>query len=419
MVVGTEAGMAAAIMVAAITAAVIMVVVIMEAAILVVMASGTRMAAGIMAGPASQLAARHRGPNFGQIRNAAVRPANFRNALNVHSSAFRNGRLISNPAARAQIAAAAALAGWHGASSGWWQHAGGGYGWVGPLFWPFAYNDLYDYTIWGDGLGFWGYGYPDIYAGIFGPYGYDGLSAYLPQRPVGRRQARGVPLDRLCGSDRREIVGLPIDQIAAAVQPTEAQGASLDELGNASIQASEMIRASCPSQVAATAPGRLTAMQQRIEAMEKAVDLVQPALDRFYGSLTDEQKARFNALAEDQRRATASSNTGGSLVQNCATPAALDWPSTDIDARLHPNDTQRAALQVLQDTSAKVSASLKAACEPSDVMTPPARMAAVRKRLDTMLDGVKSVRAALEDFYATLNDEQKAQFEAIGPRRTS
>jgi hypothetical protein len=52
-------------------------------------------------------------------------------------------------------------------------------------------------------------------------------------------------------------------------------------------------------------------------------------------------------------------------------------------------------------------------------MTPPARMAAVRKRLDTMLDGVKSVRTALEDFYATLNDEQKAQFEAIGPRRTS
>jgi hypothetical protein len=54
--------------------------------------------------------ARHGGPNFGQIRNAAIRPANFRNALNVHSSAFRNGRLIGNPAARAQIAAAAALA---------------------------------------------------------------------------------------------------------------------------------------------------------------------------------------------------------------------------------------------------------------------------------------------------------------------
>ena len=348
-----------------------------------------------------------------------MRPVNFRNALNVHPAVFRNGRLMSNPAARAQIAAAAALVGWHGVGNGWWQHPGGFYGWVGPLFWPFAYNDLYDYTIWGDGLGFWGYGYPDIYAGIFGPYGYDGLATYLPQRPYGRRQARGVPLDQLCGSDRREIAGLPIDQVAAAVQPTDAQGASLDELGNASLQAADIIRASCPTQVAATAPGRLAAMQQRIEATVKAVDLVQPALDKFYGSLTDEQKVRFNALAEDQRRATAYNSASSSLVQNCGASAALEWPGTEIEARLHPNDTQRAALQVLQDTSAKVSASLKAACQPSDVMTPPARMAAVRKRLDVMLDGVKSVRAALEDFYATLNDEQKAQFEAIGPRRTS
>ncbi|TWA98431.1 LTXXQ motif family protein [Bradyrhizobium stylosanthis] len=80
---------------------------------------------------------------------------------------------------------------------------------------------------------------------------------------------------------------------------------------------------------------------------------------------------------------------------------------------------QSRAEQVLQDASTKASASLRAACQPGEVMTPPARMAAVRKRLDTMLEGVKSVRAALEDFYATLNDEQKAQFEAIGPRRTS
>lgn len=361
--------------------------------------------------------ARHGGQNFGQIRNAAVRPGNFRNALNVHSGAFRNSRLISNPAARAQIVAAAALAGWHGAGGGWWQHPGGVYGWVGPLFWPFAYNDLYDYTIWGDGLGFWGYGYPDIYAGIFGPYGYDGLATYLPQRPSGRRHARSVPLDQLCGSDRREITGLPVDQIAAAVQPTGAQGASLDELGNASIEAAAIIRASCPTQVAATAPGRLAAMQQRVEALVKAVELVQPALDKFYGSLTDEQKARFNALAEDQRGTARGDNA--SLVKGCGAPVGLDWPGAEIDARLHPSETQRAALQVLQDTSAKVSDALEAACQPSDAMTPPARMAAVHKRLDNLLDGVKSVRAALEDFYATLSDEQKAQFEAIGPRRTS
>jgi hypothetical protein len=52
-------------------------------------------------------------------------------------------------------------------------------------------------------------------------------------------------------------------------------------------------------------------------------------------------------------------------------------------------------------------------------MTPPARLVAIGKRLDVMLQAVKLVRAALEDFYATLSDEQKAQFEAIGPRRTA
>jgi len=47
-----------------------------------------------------------------------------------------------------------------------------GYGWVGPLFWPFAYFDIYDYAIWGSGFGapFWGYGHDDIYAGMFAPY---------------------------------------------------------------------------------------------------------------------------------------------------------------------------------------------------------------------------------------------------------
>ena len=36
-----------------------------------------------------------------------------------------------------------------------------------------------------------------------------------------------------------------------------------------------------------------------------------------------------------------------------------------------------------------------------------------------MLQAVKDVRAALDNFYATLSDEQKAQFEAIGPRRSA
>jgi hypothetical protein len=338
------------------------------------------------------------------------------------SGALRSGRVLSNPAARAQIAAAAAMAGWHGGgANGWWQHYGGGYGWVGPLFWPFAYLDIYDYAIWGDGIGFWGYGYPDIYAGVFAPYGYDDLAGYLPQRRPSRRHGSFAQIGPMCGNDSRDIAGLPIDQIAEAVQPSEAQGAALEELGNASIAAAQTIRAACPTQVVLTAPNRLAAMQQRIEAMVVAVAAVRPALEKFYGLLDDEQKARLNALAEDQRKTSAANNANGSAAQNCsaAPPAALEWPTSEIEARLHPNDTQRGALQVLQDASAKAAEMLKAACQADEAMTPPARLAAIGKRLDTMLQAVKLVRAALEDFYATLSDEQKAQLEAIGPRRTA
>jgi hypothetical protein len=41
-------------------------------------------------------------------------------------------------------------------------------------------------------------------------------------------------------------------------------------------------------------------MEQRLKVMLEAINIVQPALDRFYASLTDEQKARFNLLGSPQ-----------------------------------------------------------------------------------------------------------------------
>jgi hypothetical protein len=69
------------------------------------------------------------------------------------------------------------------------------------------------------------------------------------------------------------------------------------------------------------------------------------------------------------------------------------------------DDPQRAALRVVQDATAKAADMLKVTCQPDDVVTAPARLAALAKRLDTMLQAVKLVRPALENFYATLSDE--------------
>ena len=335
---------------------------------------------------------------------------------------------LGNPAVRREIVAAAALAGWHGGrtANGWWRHGDGGYGWVGPLFWPFAIYDIHDYAIWGDGIGFWNYGYPDIHAAIFAPYGPDDLAAYAGPGPhgpkhLGSRHRRVPSLQQLCGDDSRDIGGLPIDQMQQAMQPNEALRAALDDLANALVSAAQMIRGSCPAQTAFTAPARLAVMQQRIGAMIMAEQALEQPLGKFYDLLDDEQEARLNALAEDRRKMSAANRAMAAPAQGCgaAQIAALQWPADEIEARLHPNDTQRAALKGLQEANARAVEILSADCQPNDVTTPPARLDAVTGRLDAMQQAVALVKAALENFYATLSDEQKAQFEAIGQKRTA
>ncbi len=377
--------------------------------------------------------------NLQQTRQAVARTNAVHNVLSSRAveGALRNRTALLNPNSRAQIAAVAATAGWQGShmgAGGWWRHRHGGYGWIGPVFWPFAYYDLYDYTLWGYGYDdpFWDYGYVDIYAGLFAPYGYDDLVAYLPPGPSGsattvgqvsgtRRTAASEDLVPFCGDDSRGIADLPIDQIQQAIQPNDAQRAALDELGNASIKAAQDIRAACPTRAALTAPDRLAAMQRRIEAMITAANTVLPPLQEFYDLLSDDQKVRLNALGQDQRKREASHGHDVSLAQSCGAPppGVTNWPTAEIDARVHPTEAQRASLAALQDASAKAVDMLKNECPVSEPITPPARLKTVVKRLDTMLQAVKTVRSALEDFYGKLTDEQKAQFESIGPQRSA
>ena len=228
------------------------------------------------AGPTSRGNAVRSTPGSTSLR--AVKTTAVRNTLNSRSVAatLRNSSALRNSRTRANITATAATAAWHNGRDGehgWWRHGNGGYGWVGPLYWPFAYYDMYDYAMWGDGYddSFWGYGYGDIYAGLFAPYGYDELTGYLPQyastnpgspapaspasgnakcrnRParanVRRRTATTSPACRSINSSK-------------TIQPTDAQRAALDDLANASIKAAQGIKAACPTDIALTAPSRL------------------------------------------------------------------------------------------------------------------------------------------------------------------
>jgi len=224
----------------------------------------------------------------------------------------------------------------------------------------------------------------------------------------------------MCGEDGRDIAGVPIDQIRSTLALNDAQRAALDDLANASTKAAQGIKATCPNQNSLTAPARLAAMQQRIEAMISATGIVQPPLQKFYDSLDDNQKVRLNALGQDQRRSEAAKSKRSTPAENCTAQANAEaWPASEIEATVHPTEAQRASLTALQDATAKAADMLKTSCQPNEAITPPARLEAARKRLDVMLEAVKTVRTPLDDFYGRLSDEQKAQFEAIGQRRSA
>jgi hypothetical protein len=62
--------------------------------------------------------------------------------------------------------------------------------------------------------------------------------------------------------------------------------------------AAAVFKASCPADNAfpLTPPGRLQTMTLRLKATQQSVQTVRPALEKFYESLSDEQKERFNTI---------------------------------------------------------------------------------------------------------------------------
>ncbi|MEY9232566.1 hypothetical protein ABIF65_009350 [Bradyrhizobium japonicum] len=359
----------------------------------------------------------------GRYRSAALRSQDPRGA--------ERGQPANPYILRAALTAQAALSGWHGGRrpQGWWRHPDGSYGWAGPVFWPFAHDDLTTAIILGDTTGLSLYGYGDIYAAIFAPYAATEFAAYTA--PQGRR-ARKVPsVEVVC--DASDTGGLPLDRIAALVQPNELQRAALDELATAWVAARDTIRTACPTQVPATAAERLGLMQTRLAAMIKATDAIAPPLAKFVDLLDAGQKAKLDALANERRAALAAGQR-----KDAQAPAACEagydprydvqaqrqyeqlvqqqWPAGEIASTLRLDDTARARLEVLQDTTLRTMETLSA-CPSKAEPTPQARLTAVKARLETMLQAVKGVGDALDDFEADLSDEQKAGFEAIGPKR--
>ncbi len=300
--------------------------------------------------------------------------------------------------------------------------------WLGRVFWPYAYSDIFDYAFWPDAYddGYWAYAYDEMFDGVFwadgGPY--SNYANAAPNETTGSAQANR-DVAALCGDPGQGITAWPFAEIQQAVQPNAEQKILLGDVKEAAAKAASAFKTSCTSAAPMTPSGRLQAMTKRLEATLEAVLTVRPALDKFYNSLSDEQKARFNAIGPDirQRQADrdARKRTEADNAKACgeAKPGLVNLPIEQIEDAVKPSDDQQGALDRLEQANKQAADTLQTACPEETPLTPAGRLEATEKRLQAMVEAAKTLQPALDEFYAVLNNEQKARFNTMTAARSN
>jgi len=295
--------------------------------------------------------------------------------------------------------------------------------WYGPVFWPYAYSDVFDYAFWPSGYddGYWAYAYDDFFDGVFwgeaGPPPDYGYASALPNTPAARPSNAAV--QELCTQPGTGITAWPFAEINSKVGLNPDQKQLLDQVRSSGQKAAAVFKASCPAEkaFARTPPGRLQAMTLRLGATLEAVQTVRPAMVTFYDSLNDEQKERFNEIGPKQPKNNAeASQASAQDGKSCSAPKAglTNLPIERIEDAVKPTDAQEDGLKQLEDATAKAVSIMQAACPEDMAVTPPGRLEAMEKRLRAMIDAANTVKPALNDFYESLSSEQKARFNRIG-----
>jgi hypothetical protein len=354
----------------------------------------------------------------GNLNTGNLRAASLARTHAVFGNRAIANRALANVAMRSAIHPARFHGRFFGSHWPWWR-GGIVVGWIGPVFWPYAYDDFFDYVFWPYAYDdFWPYAYDDVYYGIYGNYAYADPGVRSGPRSPARSQARGEGgtqrVAGVCGDKAAELTDWPIERITEIVQPTDAQRGGLDDLKAASAKAVDILKSGCPNDLPSTPTGRLAAMESRLQVMLQAVQTVRPALDRFYQSLDDEQKARFNVISPgDHSAATGKDQRDLATLCDEKSSGVTDLPIDRIAKAVQPTPTQQGSLDDLRDASVRASEGLKANCPAYQALTPTGRVEAMEKRLDAMLGAVRTVQPALVKFYDALGDEQKARFNSL------
>jgi len=291
-------------------------------------------------------------------------------------------------------------------------------GWVGPAAWPSAYEDILGVTF-----------APDEYAGQLRGHGFDVIADTIAGRfdvtqPPASAGTTGAavrddtndrsPADR-CRDTSAVQPDWPATRIEEAGKLSDSQRQTLDQLQAAVTQSLKTIKADCRNSAALTAPDRLSALVQTLWTVRDAGLFVRTPLKNFYGSLTEPQQA---SLVTDEPQSNPNSNAANNdqhkAYQACAAQnvGAAERMIKEIEQRVRPNKGQAPSFQNLHKTSSDMAKLLMASCAQSLPTVPLARLDAADNQLTTMNYAATSMQIAFNNFYATLNDGQKARLDA-------
>jgi LTXXQ motif family protein len=278
------------------------------------------------------------------------------------------------------------------------------------VFWPSAADDLVGYAFFPRGTNdrFWAFGYGAILRGAFADS--DAADVRRGRRIAGKAGSAADLSGDLCGSGRvSDGTDRLIERIEQAIEPNASQRDVLVELRTALAQTVDRIKSACPAATPTTTTERLKAIQDRIWAMRDALLTLRLPLERFHGSLNDEQRWRLHRADPDAETA-ATTGSGGARTENCGERAAsiADWPMRAIERAVRPTEQQRATLEMLRMRLAAMAPLIASSCPTYPLLGPSGRIAAAADRLDVMLFTVMTLSPALPDFHDSLSDKQKA-----------
>lgn len=122
--------------------------------------------------------------------------------------------------------------------------------------------------------------------------------------------AFGGPNYRICRGNVAEMADHMLVRIEHRVKPTDEQKGVFEEFKTAARSAAEKLREACPQRAEATEDGerqkrtpieRLAQTQAGLEASLDALKTFRPAAEKFYASLTDEQKSKLDRRGRGDR----------------------------------------------------------------------------------------------------------------------